>query len=102
MTLGRYGPSFYYILSISYVTDHTENAASNSSIVQSVFVAAGTYLQSRFLATVVSSGSTVPDYWGAQGHTDRTVISYAYFNFFQNKESTQKIQKYFSLETGEK
>jgi hypothetical protein len=53
MTAGEDLLSFHYKLSISYNTDQVENNASaSSSIIMCVFVAAGTCLSSRCLATV--------------------------------------------------
>jgi hypothetical protein len=48
-------------LSIRYDMDHIENTSSNgSTVVAFVCIAAGTYLPSRWIATVVSSGSNIP------------------------------------------
>jgi hypothetical protein len=53
--------AFRYALSTSYNTDHKENTMSDiSSIVASVFVAAGVCLPSHCLAMVISSGFTIP------------------------------------------
>jgi hypothetical protein len=62
----------HYILNILQDTGRMENTASNSSIADMYFFAAGTCLSSRCLATAVSSGSTIPDFWG---HTGNKVIS---------------------------
>jgi hypothetical protein len=52
---------FHYILSIWYESDIIENNSSNISFaVVRVVVAAGICLPSRFLATAVSYGSTIP------------------------------------------
>jgi hypothetical protein len=79
--------SLHYIFNISYDKDRIVNIASDSvSVVVCVFFAAGTCLQSRYLATAVSSGSTIQDCWGdrEQGHFICLLL------YFQNKESRQK------------
>jgi hypothetical protein len=44
-------------------TDHTENTTSNNSaIIACVFIAAGTYLASLYLATSISSGYIIPGF----------------------------------------
>jgi hypothetical protein len=53
--------SFHYILSIRCDTEGIGNTASNSSIVECVFVAP------ERVYRAVSSGSSIPAYWGGGG-----------------------------------
>jgi hypothetical protein len=62
--------TFHYILSTCYDTGHIENTAFNSSVVVCIFVASGTYLPSRCIATAVSAGFTI-----VRGCTHSKVIS---------------------------
>jgi hypothetical protein len=74
--------SSHSILSTWYDTDCLENTESNiPSIVLCVFVAAGKYLASRYLAKEISSGSIKPAFrclW-RQRKADGKMISHAFF-----------------------
>jgi hypothetical protein len=73
-----------------YDMDRIENTAYNrSSIVACEFVAAGTCLLSRCLATAVYTGSAILDFKHL-GWTQTGMLSHKHLLFFQNKESKPK------------
>jgi hypothetical protein len=74
-------PTFILLHTIRYGTDRIENTACNRSTVACVFVAAGTCLLSRCLATAFFSGSNMLAFrrWGGtrQGYLVRLILFFA-------------------------
>jgi hypothetical protein len=81
--------SFHYILSTGHETDRIANTASINSILECVFVAAGTCLPIRCQETAFCSGSIVH---GGRAHTTHRQqgIPIILIWFFQNKGSKLK------------